>query len=86
MDGRMDGRTDGRTDGRMGGYADSGPYSPDAPRPLETGPLCTAVSVPHHLQRRSTSDNVRDLYWRKAELWTRKTDQIQPTMRLPREL
>jgi hypothetical protein len=36
--------------------------SPDAPRPLRTGPLCTVFSFPCHLQSRSTSSDVRVLY------------------------
>jgi hypothetical protein len=51
--------------------ADSVCYRPGAPRPLGTGALCTPFSFPRHLQRRSTSDDVRDLDQRKVELWAR---------------
>jgi hypothetical protein len=44
----------------MGGGADPGLCSPDALRPV--GLLCTALfSSLRHLQRRSTSNDVRDL-------------------------
>jgi hypothetical protein len=51
--------------------ADSGPYSSDAPRPRGTGPLCTVFSFPRHIPRRSTSNDVRDFYQWKVELWAR---------------
>jgi hypothetical protein len=36
-------------------------YHPVAPRSLGYGPLCTAFSSAHHLQRPSTSSDMRDL-------------------------
>jgi hypothetical protein len=38
-----------------------GVYLPDAPRRYAAGPLCTAVSSTHHLQRRSMSSDMRPL-------------------------
>jgi hypothetical protein len=37
-------------------------YHPVAPRPIVAGPLCTTFSSVRHLQRRSTSYDMRDLY------------------------
>jgi hypothetical protein len=38
------------------------------PAPIHLG-LKEPFSFPHHLQRRSTSDDVRDFYQQKVELW-----------------
>jgi hypothetical protein len=55
------GRTDGRTDGRMDGRI-RGPTAPIHVG-LKEWALCALLLVsPRHLQRRSTSDDVRDLY------------------------
>jgi hypothetical protein len=52
--------------------AEPGLCSPDALRP-QLGPLSTSwFSFPRHLQRRSTSNDVRDLCLREREVWARK--------------
>jgi hypothetical protein len=46
---------------------------------LNTSPLCTAFSSLHHLQRRSTSNDVRDLYQRRRKVGQEMADPILRT-------
>jgi hypothetical protein len=50
---------------------EAGGYPPNVLQPTEAYCANPALVSPFHLQRRSTSAGVRDLYQRKVELWAR---------------
>jgi hypothetical protein len=52
-------------------FCRAGRIPPIALQPTEAYCANPALALPVHLQRRSTSDGVRDLYQRKEELWVR---------------
>jgi hypothetical protein len=56
----------GQVDGRLGSRSLG--YHPVAPRPLRYGPFVHRFSCACHLQRRSTSSDMRDLCWWRKEL------------------
>jgi hypothetical protein len=63
----------------------AGGYPPNVLQPFETYCTNPALVSPFHLQRRSTSTGVRDLYQRKVELWARNVrSNLVIQTRLPR--